>query len=108
MSYDFELMSTFEDGERYTIAGTEMNMTSNLARMWDTAGCPLYAFDCAPARALGVVAGQAIQRIHDDRATYEAMNPENGWGNVDSALRFLTHIKDQCAKWPDAIVSICR
>jgi len=34
-------------------------------------------------------------------------NSSNGWGSVDTAIKFLTNMMDTCKENPTAVISIC-
>lgn len=41
-----------------------------------------------------------IKGIDADRPRFEAMNPDNGWGDVDSFVKVLTEMRDAVPEWP--------
>lgn len=41
-----------------------------------------------------------------DPEKYEAMNPENGWGDFKGAKEFVEQLKEACEKWPEAVVLV--
>lgn len=43
---------------------------------------------------------------HPER--YREMNPSNGWGSYESALRFLFNIRLACTKHPNARIKLSR
>lgn len=49
----------------------------------------------------------AIERMEDDPAKYEAMNPPNGWGNYDGALELLRTLLEWCVRAPKARLTVC-
>ena len=47
---------------------------------------------------------EAIAAMEDDPAKFKRLNPENGWGNYEGALNFLSEILRQCIQHPKATV----
>ncbi len=37
---------------------------------------------------------------------YRAMNPPNGWGDYEGALKFTQQLRDACERYPGAIVEV--
>jgi hypothetical protein len=116
MSYDTYMV--IDTGGEYPATVKEIgNMTSNVSPMWSLA---LQAAGCKPeqeghrfllsklegwsgADAIPVLE-KAVAHIYDaaNYETYAALNPENGWGDVDSARRYLRNILEACREHPKA------
>lgn len=106
MSYDVYLEPFTSDDP--TAPGWLGNMTSNVAPMWQLAlnGVPLKAFHRAPCvEAAGPLAA-AVRRMEADPDTYRALNPPNGWGNYDGALRYLRTLAEACAANPACRIEV--
>ena len=43
-----------------------------------------------------------------DPKGYEELNPENGWGSYEGALRWLKEWRDNVALHPDAKIGVSR
>jgi hypothetical protein len=43
-----------------------------------------------------------------DRARFEQLNPENGWGDYDVLVRFVSNYLAACIEHPDALVEADR
>ncbi len=43
----------------------------------------------------------AIEYFHEHKVELEAMNPANGWGSYDGALKLLGKLSRGCEQWPD-------
>lgn len=84
------------------------NITSNLARMWDAAGCPLRDFNGRPAYELLPRLQNALDNLQDDSDRFMAMEPENGWGTYAQCVDYLRGILAACARDPFATVSVSR
>ena len=59
----------------------------------------------------GVTGAEALPHLDDAirdfearREEMESMNPGNGWGNAEGALRFLRSIREGCERHPKAMV----
>lgn len=106
MSYDVWLEIDTGGDEPATIPGADFNYTTNCARMWRHAGIDLRDCKGAPcSEAAGPIA-DAVKRMEDDPDTYRAMNPANGWGDYEGALRFLRQIAEACAQHPKARLGV--
>ena len=109
MSYDVSLhMAT---GGGHTVEAWWGNCTSNCSSMWrlaspDTDG--LAGLDGMLAAQVAPIVDRMIDTMRADPAPYRAKDPENGWGDYDSQLRWLTEIRDECAKHPLCVVSVHR
>ena len=106
MSYDAYMR--IDTGGEYPATVHEIgNMTSNVSHMWTKAlGRPLRDFEGWPGGVLIPLLEGAIQHIDQHRAEYEAVNPPNGWGSVDSARRYLASILEGCRKHPKALLAL--
>lgn len=121
MSLDFYLEETpmcphcgKATGDEQTVY--DRNITHNLNTMFDAVdaggGLTLY-------RILwhgdGMVAGAVLQNLEagellmrSDRAHFERLNPENGWGDYDGAIRFLRDVISACREHPRAVIRCSR
>lgn len=81
------------------------NITGNLTPMLREAG--IYLGDEQWKGKPGIVMlptlQRAIDRMLQDPDIYTALNPENGWGDYDGALKTLIKLRDAIARNPDAI-----
>ena len=89
------------------------NITHNLNHMADAAG--LYVFLWRPdecgietAHQLITPLREGLSRLEADPATYEKLNPSNGWGDYDGLLRFVRGYLAACERYPDATVRVSR
>lgn len=105
MSYDVSLLAD-TGGEPFAV--WDYNHTSNTSAMWRTAGCDIAEFHDRKAHELGRAAHTAFMVILRNKGDYRAMEPDNGWGTVDSTLGFLAAIEEACKKYPMTTVSVSR
>lgn len=49
---------------------------------------------------------QGIIAMGGDPDTYKAMNPKNGWGDYEGALRFLERIYSKCGEYPNYKIKV--
>jgi hypothetical protein len=112
VSYDISLHRVVDFGGEEpveTCVEDVGNYTSNVVRMWATAiGRPL-------ADLHGCTAGDCITELRSALAAmraspdvYEAMNPENGWGDSEGARQYLSDLHDACCIHPTATIRISR
>ena len=84
------------------------NHTSNTAAIWREAGADLATFEGKTAGDCIEPLAAAIATIERDPERFRHHEPGNGWGTVESTLRFLRAIKAACARYPAARVEVCR
>jgi hypothetical protein len=89
------------------------NITHNLNKMAEEAG--IYHYLWRPDIMMISTAGELIEPLHigltllqgqPDR--FKAFNPENGWGDYDGLVRFVSDYLSACEKYPMAKVSVSR
>ncbi|MDA7514195.1 hypothetical protein N8508_00240 [bacterium] len=87
MSYDVSLPN-----------GEEINMTSNIRPMLDKAyGLQDWkTIQFFPNSVVLQMTAIAICRMRLDSDEYKKLNPENGWGSYEGAMRFLSEIFEAC------------
>lgn len=118
MSYDVGIyIQTGEDEDTWTAVVSCGNMTHNVGSMYRLAlpgpylgggkygghgaagprgGLPgLSGLPCTEAAPL---LREAIAYMHEHRAELRKLNPENGWGNYDTALHFLHKMALACER----------
>lgn len=95
MSYDVWLEADLGNG-RIRIGDLDENYTSNCGPM-------LYA-------AIGVTLARHLRRalrvMANNRPAYEAMEPTNGWGDLDGWMAYLGKIADACERAPRARLGV--
>lgn len=109
MSYDIHLeINVDTGGEPFTGVPTDVgNYTANVSGMWGTAlGYRLADLDGRTARDAADDLVRAVAAMEDQPATYQAMNPANGWGDYDGALDYLRRLRDACHAYPNAAIRI--
>lgn len=57
-------------------------------------------FHGAPGCEAAGPLSEAVERLKADPEKYRAMNPKNGWGDYESATRFLEHVARACVQLP--------
>lgn len=105
MSYDFSMMIDTGNGD--VCVESSENYTYNISPM-------LYDTNDGWERIMknnvsGALAGELmtgiISRLEADPEKYRAMNPENGWGDYDSGLKWCKHLRDLFARHPKCTVN---
>ncbi len=99
MSYDITLViKTGPENKCVVDCG---NYTYNVYGMYFKAmGQGLNKFNdvkCADAIPL---LQKGVRAMQDDPKEYRKLNPENGWGDYDGALRYLQNLLDECVRNP--------
>lgn len=102
---------TDDDDEDRTIYSA--NITHNLNEMAKEAG--IYRHLWRPEEIGITKAAQLIDPLSaglklllSDRPRFEALNPENGWGDYDGLVSFVDEYMRACMEHPDAEVSVWR
>lgn len=106
MSWDIWLKTEL-DGHEVSVWGGR-NYTHNCNRMIRDAGLPEWPYSVEGWRA-----GELYERLDEVIANlvanpkkYQAMDPPNGWGSYDTLIPAIREVRDQCQKYPSAIVGM--
>ena len=89
------------------------NITHNLTPMAREAGlyAPLWRPDesgWTKAEQLIGPLSDGLEKLRSDTDKYKAFNPDNGWGNYDGLVEFVSSYLTACVDNPDAEVSVSR
>lgn len=86
-----------------------LNCTHNLRKMWLLAGCyeALYCSEGVKAASLLPTLRQALAHMQDNPKEYLPLNPPNGWGSYEGAVKFLGRVIATLARHPNALVRSC-
>jgi len=112
MSLDAGLFINVDTGgdEPYAVTLYDANITHNVSPMWRAAGVfnALYGHEewdreDVTAAELIPVLENGLNEMTNHRARFEVMNPENGWGDYDGAVRFLFKLLCACREHPRSI-----
>ena len=106
MSYDIRLV--IDTGGEFPASVTEtQSPTYNLSEMFKLAlGKPIRELDGQLASDVIPVLRTAIAAMEDKPATFNKLNPPNGWGDYGGALNSLRWLLEQCLQHPKATVQI--
>lgn len=85
-----------------------VNYTHNVVPMWSKAGAyeALYKSQGKKASEIIPILSEAINNMIHNKQDYEKLNPKNGWGDYDGALRILFEIRTACECNPEATIDI--
>ncbi len=109
MSLDIYLEMTLDTGNvDYCVTLFDANITHNVAPMWIEAGVydALYESDGKYAGDISEILINGLIDMKRYPEKYRAMNPANGWGNYEGALKFLDGIATACMHYPKALIRI--
>jgi len=86
----------------------DANITHNVNKMWIKAGIydELYKSE---GKKVSEVIGKlevGLTKMIIDSKGYTELNPENGWGSYDGAVKWLTNLIMELKKYPDGIIEI--
>jgi hypothetical protein len=109
MSYDV-WMEVDTGGRSPASVCESANMTSNVAPMWRRAigGDGVAGFHGHPGSECIPLLRKGIANMQDNPAEYEAMNPDNGWGDYEGAVEYLRQLLDMALAHPKAVFHVCR
>jgi len=102
MSYDIDIQIDTGTGDLHTIEEVG-NYTSNLAGMWwDAFGYSFADLDGRSCSEAAPLIAAALVKMRDPAnfEKYKAMEPSNGWGDMDSAIDFVQKTHDACLRHP--------
>lgn len=104
MSLDFSLLKV-QPSEVFSV-----NYTHNVSEMWDLAGIydDLYNSDGKLAKDIVGNLIFGLKKMLDNPDKFKKLNPENGWGDYDGAVKVLNEIISACNEYPDAEISISK
>lgn len=107
MSYDVSFRRNVENMEGELYLNDGFNMTSNVGPMYHAAG-GLQIGDLDKKTAVEVLdkvrPAYAYMLTHPDEM--RALEPENGWGTYEDALKFLREIIATCLDHPECFVEV--
>lgn len=107
MSYDIYLNIFTGNGE--AMVAEVGNYTSNVSKMWnDAMGIPLSELDGKMAEDAIWYLEKGIFNMTNEPEHFKAMNPKNGWGDYNGALKYLEKFLEICREHPLTKVEISR
>ncbi len=91
----------------------DYNITHNLGTMAREAGIYQHLWrpeelGITKANQLIVPLRAGLELLRSDRPRFEEFNPDNGWGNYDGLVRFVSNYADACEKYPEAEIEVSR
>lgn len=108
MSYDVNLYVDVDTGGPKPVRTqlNSWNYTCNVYGMFDLAGVlPVIKSDGTMRAAAAIpILEKGLRRMQDRPGDYRALNPPNGWGDYEGAMRFLQGILDGCRQHPKALI----
>ena len=91
----------------YNSDGFGWSMTWNVSPMYREAfGHSITALDSLPAPEAAAKMEAALAKMEAEPERYRAMNPPNGWGDYEGAMRVLRQMASVCREYPKATFSI--
>ena len=110
MSLDVSLML---QGNEHSISVFEWNITHNLIEMAAEAG--IYEYLWSPEEKGATTASDLIapleaglELLKSDPERFKAFNPQNGWGNYEGLVEFVTEYLKVCRNFPACVIAISR
>jgi hypothetical protein len=107
MSYDIYLDIDTGAEEPQTVVEIG-NYTSNVFPIWVEAlnGRSLREYHGAPCSEAAGPLAEAVKRMEADPDKYREMNPSNGWGDYEGALRYLRSLAEASAEHPKCMIRV--
>lgn len=86
------------------------NYTHNVTPMWHKAKIydELYNSDGKHPKEIMEKLRLGLKDMQDNRKEYKILDPDNGWGDCDSAMAFLSDIIDACSRFPEGTIHISK
>jgi hypothetical protein len=83
------------------------NVTSNLVPMWVKAGIyeSLYESKGKHAKTIIDPLEHAIKDMEENPEDYKLLNPQNGWGDYYSALKWIKDLLSAAKEHPDSVIN---
>lgn len=107
MSYDvsLEIDTGNEEWQEVVEIG---NYTANVFPMWVKAlnGMSLREYHHAPCSEAAGPLADGVARMEAEPDAYREMNPANGWGDYEGALRYLRDLAEACAAHPKCRIRV--
>ena len=94
-------------GRDPAVVAEDMGYTYNISPMLRAAGIHTRDMNEKTGEELSPLLDLAISRMQLDPEKYEAMNPENGWGDYEGAVNCLRKILSACVRHPRARIRVC-
>lgn len=107
MSYDISMVMD-TGGECPAEVEEVGNYTYNCGQMFFQAlgGRALSSLHGEVASEIADLVWKAVRDMRDRPAHYRTMNPENGWGDCESAADYLQRLANACSRHPKAMISV--
>jgi len=107
MSWDVSMVIDTGGEEPATVADCG-NYTYNVADMYYLAmpSGGLCGLDGLSGEAALPVINGGLKYMTENANELRKLNPKNGWGSYDGAVKFLTGIRDACVLHPKAFVEV--
>lgn len=91
----------------------DANITHNLGKMAELAGIYKHLWrpeelGISKANELIVPLCNGLKLLKSDPDKFKELNPENGWGDYDGLVRFITEYIEACERYPDADIKVSR
>lgn len=86
------------------------NMTHNVSSMWSLAGIydEVYNSQGQTAKDILPRLQEGLDRMKKFPTAFKTLNPENGWGTYEHAVKFLEEIVQACKEYPNSEIFISK
>ena len=108
MSWDFGMIANL-GGKHPTDLPYSASYTYNVSKMfYDALECEegIRGLDNKSGKECKLILEKGIRKFIKKHKLYKSWNPENGWGNYDSALDLLRTLLSWCEEAPNAIMRV--
>lgn len=110
MSLDIWLKIDVDTGgkEPYSVNLFDSNYTHNCVPMWKKAGIyeALYESEGKTAYEVIETLKKGLQDMKDHPKIYQELNPDNGWGDYESALKWIQELVDTFERHPKGVIGV--
>ncbi len=108
MSYDVDLKAKVEGLDKYVCVSDNFNITCNVHELilqssgWEI----LNNKNNGKAEDIGKLIEKGIVELETRPEYYKKYEAKNGWGTIDSTLRFYDRLLEGCKEFPFAYVFV--
>lgn len=105
-----DIWGSISTGGEATVEVWSFNITHNLNRMWQWAGCydALYNSEGRTARDVLPALRDALESLRTRPEEARIYSASNGWGTYDQAVPWLERVIEACEKHPATVIGVSR
>lgn len=105
-----DIWGSINTGGDATVEVWSFNITHNLSKMWDWAGCGDALYDSYDKRASDILPAleKALAKLKAEPNVGRKYDAPNGWGTYEQAVPWLEGVIEACRKHPATVIGISK